>query len=104
MSLPLAELRSAGCMAATMRERCFRAQLLAQLEPSLPTGGTVMAIGCGPGTFAIMLARARPDATVIATDGDAQIPLLPAGRPAPMTSAGTTRPPTSRPGLPMSYA
>jgi SAM-dependent methyltransferase len=60
-------------VAVTVRERRFRAQLLERVVGTLPRAGTVADVGCGTGTFAIALAQARPDATVIGVDGDAGI-------------------------------
>jgi ubiquinone/menaquinone biosynthesis C-methylase UbiE len=60
-------------VALTMRERRFRSKLLAEVERDLPTGATVADIGCGTGTFAIALAAARPDATVLGFDGDPDV-------------------------------
>jgi SAM-dependent methyltransferase len=57
-------------MALTMRQRHWRPPLLGQVTAELPEGGTVVDIGAGTGSFAIALAAARPDATVVAVDGD----------------------------------
>jgi ubiquinone/menaquinone biosynthesis C-methylase UbiE len=54
----------------TSREDAFRARLLEAVTAELPEGGTALDVGCGTGTFAIRLAAARPDATVIGLDGD----------------------------------
>lgn len=56
-------------LALTVRERHFRSLLQDRLA-SLPRGGTVADVGCGTGTFAVGLARARPDVEVIGIDGD----------------------------------
>ena len=60
-------------VALTSRERRFRALLGERVSAGLPDGGTVLDMGCGTGTFAITLAAARPDATVIGIDGDPEI-------------------------------
>jgi ubiquinone/menaquinone biosynthesis C-methylase UbiE len=60
-------------VALTMRERRWRPALLAELSARLPHGGTAIDVGAGTGTFAIALAAERPDATVVAVDGDAEI-------------------------------
>jgi ubiquinone/menaquinone biosynthesis C-methylase UbiE len=54
----------------TSREDAFRSRLLAAVTAALPQGGTALDVGCGTGTFAIRLAAARPDATVLGMDGD----------------------------------
>jgi len=60
-------------VALTMRERQWRPALLAELAERLPRAGTAIDVGAGTGTFAIALAAARPDAAVIAIDGDPDI-------------------------------
>jgi SAM-dependent methyltransferase len=60
-------------LALTMRERRFRGLQRERLLDALPAGGTVVDIGCGTGTFAIALAAARPDATIVGVDGDPTI-------------------------------
>jgi ubiquinone/menaquinone biosynthesis C-methylase UbiE len=57
-------------IAATTRERRFRGDLAARLLAAAPSGGTVVDVGAGTGTFAIALARMRPDLRVLAVDGD----------------------------------
>lgn len=57
-------------MALTMREGVWRPALRDRVLDALPTDGTGIDVGAGTGTFAIALASARPDATVIAIDGD----------------------------------
>ncbi len=57
-------------MALTMRERRWRPALLHAATRDLPPGGTVLELGCGTGANAIALAQLRPDATVLAVDGD----------------------------------
>lgn len=53
------------------REDVWRAALLDQLAPS--DGETILDVGCGTGTFAIMLKQAAPEARVIGLDPDPQI-------------------------------
>jgi ubiquinone/menaquinone biosynthesis C-methylase UbiE len=60
-------------LSLTMRERRFRDQMRQRVGADLSSGGTVVDVGCGTGTFAIALASQRPDAQVIALDGDSQI-------------------------------
>lgn len=52
----------------TTRERTFRRALLAQAAPR--PGHEVLDLGCGTGTFAIMLATSYPDARVTGVDAD----------------------------------
>jgi ubiquinone/menaquinone biosynthesis C-methylase UbiE len=60
-------------VALTMRERRWRPALLDAVGERLPHGGTAVDIGAGTGTFAIALAAARPDAAVVAFDGDPDV-------------------------------
>jgi ubiquinone/menaquinone biosynthesis C-methylase UbiE len=60
-------------MALTMRERRWRPALLDAVSWNVPSAGTVVDVGAGTGSFAIALAAARPDATVLAIDGDADV-------------------------------
>lgn len=60
-------------VAATMRERLFRAQLASSVAADLPNGGTVVDVGCGTGTFAIAFADRHPETQLIGIDGDASI-------------------------------
>ena len=56
-------------VALTMRERLFRGKLLRQVLAGLPAEARVADVGAGTGTFAIELAAAVPEATVIGVDG-----------------------------------
>jgi SAM-dependent methyltransferase len=60
-------------MAVTMREGRWRTALLDKVSAQLPRSGTVVDVGAGTGSFAIALAAARPDASVIAVDGDLDV-------------------------------
>ena len=60
-------------VAATMRERRWRPALLDVVSERLPENGTLVDVGAGTGTFAIAFAAARPDATVLAFDGDPEV-------------------------------
>jgi ubiquinone/menaquinone biosynthesis C-methylase UbiE len=53
-----------------MRERQWRPALLAEVVAALPRDGTAADVGAGTGSFAIALATARPDASVLGIDGD----------------------------------
>lgn len=53
------------------RERVWRPALLAQI--ALRDGETIVDVGCGTGTLAIMLKRAVPGARVIAVDPDPHV-------------------------------
>lgn len=60
-------------IALTMREKRFRGLLLEQVCGALGTGGTVVDVGAGTGSFAIQVATALPGAEVIAVDGDEEV-------------------------------
>src|SRR3954452_18246473 len=60
-------------VALTTRESTFRGRLLDAVVAGLPEQGRVVDVGCGTGTFAIKLAAARPDATVVGIDADPAI-------------------------------
>ena len=53
------------------RERRWREALLAQVAPG--SGETILDVGCGTGSFAIMLKQAAPGARVIGLDPDPQV-------------------------------
>ncbi|HEU4978978.1 MAG TPA: class I SAM-dependent methyltransferase [Solirubrobacteraceae bacterium] len=57
-------------VALTMRERRWRPLLAQRLSAGTPPGGLVVDVGAGTGTLAVAIATARPDARVIAVDGD----------------------------------
>ena len=58
-------------VALTTREKVFRANLLAQAE--INPGDRVLDLGCGSGTFAIMLKIRHPTARVTGLDCDPAI-------------------------------
>ncbi|CAN5627128.1 hypothetical protein BH20ACT17_BH20ACT17_17740 [soil metagenome] len=60
-------------IALTMREERWRPLLRDRALRSVPAQGHVVDVGAGTGTLAISLAAARPDVTVTAIDGHAEI-------------------------------
>lgn len=54
----------------TMREARWRPMLGDHVAAGVPPGGRIVEVGTGTGTLAIALAAARPDAQVVAVDGD----------------------------------
>jgi ubiquinone/menaquinone biosynthesis C-methylase UbiE len=60
-------------LALTMREGRWRPRLSDRIAEHLPHGGRIIDVGAGTGTLAIALAALRPDAEVIAVDGDAEV-------------------------------
>ncbi|HEV2060997.1 MAG TPA: class I SAM-dependent methyltransferase [Solirubrobacteraceae bacterium] len=56
-----------------MREEHWRPLLAARVLSGVPAGGRVVDVGAGTGTLTISLAQARPDVSVTAVDGDAEI-------------------------------
>lgn len=55
----------------TTRERTFKRQLLAQAH--LGEARSLLDVGCGTGTFALMAKRAYPDLTVVGLDADPRV-------------------------------
>lgn len=55
-------------VALTTRERTFKTGLLRQAAPR--AGESVLDLGCGSGTLALMLLEAQPEARVTGVDGD----------------------------------
>ena len=53
------------------RERRWRSLLLRHVAPQ--DGETILDVGCGTGTFAIMLKQLAPGATIIGLDPDATV-------------------------------
>jgi ubiquinone/menaquinone biosynthesis C-methylase UbiE len=68
-------------LALTMREKRFRALMLRRVEADLPEKGTAVDLGCGTGTFALSLAKRRPDAQIVGVDGDVEILALAQAKP-----------------------
>ena len=60
-------------LALTMRERRWRPLLRDRIAAHLGSGGRIVDVGAGTGTLAIALAALRPDAQVIAVDGDSEV-------------------------------
>ena len=60
-------------LALTMRERRWRPRLCERIAAHVPHGGRIVDVGAGTGTLAIALAARRPDAQVIAIDGDPEV-------------------------------
>ncbi|HEY7961150.1 MAG TPA: class I SAM-dependent methyltransferase [Solirubrobacteraceae bacterium] len=58
-------------VALTMRERTFRARLVAQVVAGEPT--TVLEVGCGTGSLTLRLAQALPAAAITGLDADAAV-------------------------------
>jgi len=55
-------------IAVMTREGCWRGALLRQISPA--AGDVMLDVGCGTGTFALMLKRAAPEAKVLGLDPD----------------------------------
>lgn len=60
-------------VALSMREGRWRPALIDAVSERLPQAGIVVDVGAGTGSFAIALAAARPDASVVAVDGDPDV-------------------------------
>jgi SAM-dependent methyltransferase len=60
-------------MAVTMREGTWRPALVARVLGGLRRQGVIADVGAGTGTLAALLADARPDADVVAIDGDPEV-------------------------------
>ncbi len=58
-------------IAVMTRERCWRAQLLSLVAPA--PGEAILDVGCGTGTFAVMLKTACPTARVTGIDPDEEV-------------------------------
>jgi SAM-dependent methyltransferase len=58
-------------VAATTRERTFKARLLDQLEPQ--PGQRILDLACGTGTLALAITEREPAATVVGVDGDGEM-------------------------------
>jgi ubiquinone/menaquinone biosynthesis C-methylase UbiE len=58
-------------VAATTRERTFKARLLDQLDPQ--PGARILDLACGTGTLARAITEREPGATVVGVDGDPEM-------------------------------
>ncbi|WP_262030843.1 class I SAM-dependent methyltransferase [Microvirga sp. Mcv34] len=58
-------------LTAVMRERSWKGWLVKQVSPQ--PGQSILDLGSGTGTLALMLQQACPDATIIGVDADADI-------------------------------
>lgn len=65
-------------IAVMTREKRWRAHLLKLIAPQ--ASETIVDIGCGTGTFAIMLKMACPDARIVAIDPDPQVLEIASGK------------------------
>ena len=65
-------------VALLTRERRWRTALLRQIAPA--PGDVILDVGCGTGTFAIMLKRRCPDARVIGVDPDSAVLAIARGK------------------------
>lgn len=80
-------------LALTMRERRWRPLLRDRITAHLGSGGRIVDVGAGTGTLAIALAALRPDAQVIAVDGDSKARSQETGRRARQLAPRTRRRP-----------
>lgn len=65
-------------IAALTREKVWRRALLVQLDPQ--PGEVILDVGCGTGTFAVMIKQACPDCDVVGIDPDPDILALAAAK------------------------
>lgn len=66
-----APVRFYDAVAALVRERLWRALVVGHVAPA--PGGTVVDVGCGTGSLALLLAHVQPQARIVGVDPDPDI-------------------------------
>ncbi|WP_445149582.1 class I SAM-dependent methyltransferase [Baekduia sp. Peel2402] len=67
----VAPVRFYDAVAALVRERLWRALVVGYVAPA--PGGTVVDVGCGTGSLALLLARVQPQARIVGVDPDPDV-------------------------------